>query len=188
MDTMQLAGWVGAAIREHQPAELYVDEVGVGAGVVDRLRELGHTVRGVNVANRARQEKVFTNLRAEGYWTLGERFRTGSISIPADNQLVGELAAMRYGYDTQTNRLKIESKDDMRNRGLPSPDKADALMLPSSRQPTGCGSGLKERGRCPMPSKLEGRGSIRRSCEGGGTPSPPTSPKGRGNLSHTIMA
>ncbi len=129
MDTMQLAGWVGAAIREHQPAELYVDEVGVGAGVVDRLRELGHTVRGVNVANRARQEKVFTNLRAEGYWTLGERFRTGSISIPADNQLVGELAAMRYGYDTQTNRLKIESKDDMRNRGLPSPDKADALML-----------------------------------------------------------
>ena len=129
MDTMQLAARVAASIREHEPAQLCIDEVGVGAGVVDRLREMGHTVRGVNVANRARQERTYTNLRAEGYCTLAERFSSGRISIPADNQLIGELAAMRYGYDTQTNRLKIESKDDMRKRGLPSPDKADALML-----------------------------------------------------------
>ena len=129
VDTMQLASRVGAAIREHEPTQLCIDEVGVGAGVVDRLRELGHSVRGVNVANKARQEKTYMNLRAEGYWTLAERFNSGRISIPSDNQLVGELAAMRYGYDNQTNRLKIESKDDMRKRGLQSPDIADALML-----------------------------------------------------------
>ena len=136
MDTMQLAGWVAAAIRECNPAQVYVDEIGVGAGVVDRLRELGHPVRGVNVAHKARQDGLFVNLRAEGYWTLRQRFMSGSIHIPADNQLVGELAALRYGYDSQ-GRIKMESKDDIRKRGLPSPDKADALMLaflaPSSR-------------------------------------------------------
>ena len=136
MDTMQLAGWVSAAIRECNPSQVYVDEIGVGAGVVDRLRELGHPVRGVNVAHKARQDGLFVNLRAEGYWTLRQQFMSGSIRIPADNQLVGELAALRYGYDSQ-GRIKMESKDDIRKRGLPSPDKADALMLaflaPSSR-------------------------------------------------------
>ena len=128
MDTMQLTGWVSAAIREFKPQEVRVDEIGVGAGVVDRLRELSHQVRGVNVANRARDDKLFTNLRAEGYWSLRERFRSGRISIPHDRQLITELAALRYGYDS-SGRVKMESKDDMRKRGLPSPDKADALML-----------------------------------------------------------
>ena len=136
MDTMQLTGWVSAAIRECNPAQIYVDEIGVGAGVVDRLRELGHRVRGVNVSHKARQDGLFVNLRAEGYWNLRERFASGRISIPADNQLVGELAALRYGYDSQ-GRIQMEGKDAMRQRGLPSPDKADALMLaflaPNSR-------------------------------------------------------
>ena len=128
MDTMQLAGWVAAAIRETDPAQVCIDEIGVGAGVVDRLREQGHRVRGINVAHKARQEGLFVNLRAEGYWTLRERFISGRISLPADNQLVGELAALRYGFDSQ-GRIQMESKAAMRQRGLPSPDKADALML-----------------------------------------------------------
>ncbi len=136
MDTMQVAGWVAAAIRECSPSQVYVDEIGVGAGVVDRLRELGHPVRGVNVARKARQSRAFANLRAEGYWTLRERFATGRISIPDDSQLIGELAALRYSYESD-GQMKLESKDEMRKRGLPSPDKADALMLafhaPASR-------------------------------------------------------
>ena len=128
MDTMQLTGWVSAAIRECNPVEVCIDEIGVGAGVVDRLRELGHQVRGINVARKARQGDVFLNLRAEAYWTLRERFASGRISIPSDNQLVGELAALRYAYDSE-GRIRMESKDEMRKRGLPSPDKADALML-----------------------------------------------------------
>ncbi|HZA21152.1 MAG TPA: terminase B, partial [Dehalococcoidia bacterium] len=76
----------------------------------------------------ALQSAIFGNLRAEGYWKLRERFASGLISIPADNQLMGELAAMRYSYDSQ-GRVLMESKDEMRGRGLPSPDRADALML-----------------------------------------------------------
>ena len=128
LDTMQLTGWVAAAIRDWGGAEVYVDEIGVGAGVVDRLKEQGFRVRGVNVARAARQDGLFANLRAEGYWRLRELFAAGQITIPRDNQLIGELAALRYSYDSQ-GRIQMESKEAMRQRGLPSPDKADALML-----------------------------------------------------------
>ena len=128
LDTMQLAGWVAAAIRAINPSMVVIDEIGVGAGVVDRLKEQGFQVRGVNVARKARQDQVFANLRAEGYWQLRERFASGAIAVPNDNQLIGELAALRYSYDSQ-GRVLMESKDSIRQRGLPSPDKADALML-----------------------------------------------------------
>ena len=128
MDTMALTGRVVAAIREHQPSEVRVDEIGVGAGVVDRLRELGHRVRGVNVARKARQDGKFVNVRAEAYWNLRDRFVAGRIALPADNALVSELTALRYEVDS-ANRVKMESKDNLRNRGAPSPDLADALML-----------------------------------------------------------
>ena len=128
LDTMQLVGWVVAAINDSQPAMVFVDEIGVGAGVVDRLREQGYRVKGINVARRSQQDALFANLRAQGYWQLRERFASGTISIPVDNQLMGELAALRYSYDSQ-GRILLESKESMRQRGLPSPDKADALML-----------------------------------------------------------
>lgn len=128
MDTMQLAGRVKAAIEEFHPDHVFIDEVGVGAGVVDRLREQGLGVKGINVARSARQSGPFANLRAEGYWRLRELFASGEIGLPRDNQLMGELAAVRYSYDSQ-GRILMESKDDMRSRGLPSPDRADALML-----------------------------------------------------------
>ena len=128
MDTMQLAGWVAAAIRETSPERVCVDEIGVGAGVVDRLKEQGYPINGINVARRAGQERIFANLRAEGYWRLKELFASGEIAIPNDHQLMGELAALRYSYDSQ-GRVLMESKEALRQRGLPSPDKADALML-----------------------------------------------------------
>ena len=128
LDTMQLAGWVAAAIRECQPLRTCVDEVGVGAGVVDRLREQGYGVRGINVAQAARQKEIFANLRAEGYWRLRELFAAGEIAIPPDQQLVGELVSLRYQHDSR-GRVLLERKEDMRKRGVPSPDRADALML-----------------------------------------------------------
>ncbi len=134
LDTMQLAGWVAAAIQEFQPNRVYVDEVGVGGGVVDRLREQGYRVQGINVGRPAQQSQLFANLRAEGYWRLRELFASGALRIPQDAELMGELAALRFGYDSQ-GRVLLESKDTMRSRGLPSPDKADALMMSFLEQP-----------------------------------------------------
>ena len=115
LDTMQLAGWVVAAIKECRPGRMYIDEIGVGAGVVDRLREQGYSVRGINVARRARHEGLLTNTRAKGYWRLRELFASGQIKIPRDGQLMGELAALRYSYDSQ-GRIYLESKEAMRGR------------------------------------------------------------------------
>ena len=130
-DTMQLARHVAEAIKESSPGHVYIDEIGIGAGVVDRLREQGYPVHGINVGRKARQDNRFVNCRAEGYWRLRDMFESRSIRIPHDTQLIGELAAIRYKIveHDRVQRTQIESKEAMKNRGLPSPDKADALML-----------------------------------------------------------
>jgi len=128
-DLMETAGRVRAAMTRHGPKVVRVDGIGLGAGVVDRLREQGCSqVKGVNVAARANRPEHFANLRAELYDGLRERFQDGRIRIPADPDLIGELAAVRYSF-TSSGQVRLEGKDDMRSRGLRSPDKADALML-----------------------------------------------------------
>ena len=128
LDTMELAGRVAAAARDFKPDYVCIDEIGIGAGVVDRLKEEGHPVLGINVARSAREKGRFVNLRTEGYWRLRDLFAAGLIRIPPDNELMAELAAIKYSFDS-LGRVRLESKDAMRKRNLPSPDKADALML-----------------------------------------------------------
>ena len=128
IDTMAAAGQVMVAVREHRPDLVNVDVIGVGAGLADRLREQGVPARGVNVAEKPRRDRTCANLRAEGYQSLAQRFRDRRIRIPRDAELIAELAALRYEYDSR-GRLRIESKANMKKRGVGSPDKADALML-----------------------------------------------------------
>ena len=128
IDTMATVGQVMVAVREHRPDAVNVDAIGIGAGVADRLREQGVPARAINVARRPRLDDTCANLRAEGYQSLALRFRDRRIGIPRDAELISELASLRYHYDSR-GRLLIESKDKMRKRGVPSPDKADALML-----------------------------------------------------------
>ena len=79
-------------------------------------------------ATPLKEEVTCANLRAEGYWTLARRFREHTIRIPRDAELIAELASLRYRYNSR-GKVLMESKEDMKRRGLPSPDKADALML-----------------------------------------------------------
>ncbi|MCH8222973.1 MAG: hypothetical protein IH868_06130 [Chloroflexi bacterium] len=128
-DTMATAGAVAKAIADHEPGVVRVDEIGIGAGVVDRLRELGlKHVKGANVSARASNSEQFLNARAEIFDGLRERFESGRISIPEDRELIGQLAALRYSF-TSSGQMKLEGKDELRRRGLPSPDRADALAL-----------------------------------------------------------
>ena len=128
IDTMATAGQVMVAVREHRPDLVNVDVIGVGAGLADRLREQGVPARGVNVAEKPRRDTTCANLRAEGYQSLARRFRDRRIRIPRDAELIGELATLRYHYDSR-GRLLMESKENMKKRNGRSPDKADALML-----------------------------------------------------------
>lgn len=123
LDTMALAAQVAHVAREWDAHAVFVDVTGVGAGVVDRLRQLGVRCLEVNFGSGA-DVPTYKNKRAEMWAAMGEWLKTGC--LPDDSELLMELSAPTYFFDS-AGRLQLESKDDMRERGLPSPDKADAL-------------------------------------------------------------
>ena len=130
MNTMEIAGLVKRIIEAEHPHRVYIDSIGVGAGVVDRLREMNFDfVEGINVARSANSKDKFRNLRAELWsdmrdWLVQEM----PVQLPDDDLLHGDLCNLGYKYDS-AGRLQIESKDDLKARGMPSPDTSDALAL-----------------------------------------------------------
>lgn len=130
LNTMEIAGLLKRIIEEEKPYRVYIDCIGVGAGVVDRLREHGYSfVEGINVARSANLKDKYRNLRAELWdemrsWLIQEM----PVQIPDDDTLHGDLTNLGYKYDS-SGRLQIESKEDLKKRGMPSPDTSDALSL-----------------------------------------------------------
>jgi hypothetical protein len=95
----------------------------------DRLAELELPVVPYNGGESPIDKERFVNARAEDFWTLRERFEQGEVDIdPDDDKLAAQLGSIKWGIDSR-GRIKIESKDDMRKRGLPSPDRADAMAI-----------------------------------------------------------
>jgi hypothetical protein len=132
LDTMATVGRVKAEYDalppSMRPREIMVDSIGIGAGVVDRLRELKLPARGINVSESPSLGQTYANLRAE-LWNRTKGWLEGrSCRIPEDEQLIAELSAVRYTF-TSSGKMQIESKERMKARGLPSPDLADALVL-----------------------------------------------------------
>ena len=127
-DTMAVAGAVVLALRETGARVAKIDAVGIGAGVYDRLAELGEPVEEMQSGARAHDPERFANSRAEWYWGLRERFEAGDIDLEDDEVLVSQLADLRYKVNSR-GQILIESKDDMKKRGVGSPDRADTLML-----------------------------------------------------------
>jgi hypothetical protein len=111
-----------------RPREILIDSIGLGAGVVDRLMEMGLPARGVNVAERPAVEQLYNRLRDELWFNARDWFDTMSVSIPRDEDLIDELANVKFAY-TSLGKLQAESKEDMKKRGLKSPDLADAFCL-----------------------------------------------------------
>ena len=135
IDTMRTAGEATVLVRERGIPAVFVDEGGLGAGVVDRLRELGAPVHGVQFGGKAPQSGRFANMRAEIFWELRRLFNDGLIAIPRDEELISQLLALRYDV-TSAGQVKMESKTSLRKRGVRSPDKADALALAFMEPPS----------------------------------------------------
>lgn len=129
-NTMEIVGRLKRIINEERPKKMYIDCIGIGAGVVDRLKEMGFDcVEGINVARSANDKERFKNLRAELWsdmrdWFYGEM----PVQIPDSDEIHGELCSLGFK-ENSSGQLQIESKDELRSRGLPSPDAADALSL-----------------------------------------------------------
>lgn len=137
VDTMETVGRVRSILENYPPMDaIKVDVIGVGAGVADRLTELGYPVVPVNVAAAPTDSEQFKNLRCELWWNLRERFREGQIAGPFSETTMGQLASIRYRYDSRHTKPVIEEKDEMRKRGLKSPDEAEAVLLAFASLPT----------------------------------------------------
>ena len=125
-DTMEVVGHVIDAIDEYRPSLTVIDEGGLGYGILDRLNEQRYKVRGVNFGWRAKNSVMWGNKRAEMWGQMREWLRTAS--IPADRLLKTDLTAPKMKPDS-AGTIFLESKKDMRSRGLASPDAADAIAV-----------------------------------------------------------
>jgi hypothetical protein len=130
-ESTKVVDWAVRECLAGEPSVVYGDPIGWGWGVIG---EIGRKVAGmhidvvpVNVSERAYDEDRFFRLRDELWWRMREVFERGEISIPNDPILKGDLNAPRY--DDNTGRIKVESKLDLKKRGVESPNRADALMM-----------------------------------------------------------
>jgi len=126
-DLMKTAGIVAMEINNHRPDVVFIDAVGMGAGVLDRLIMLNYgNVVGVKSGEQADDKDVYFNRRIEMWHRMAVWIK--GADIPYDERLIDELTAPEYHYDVR-DLLRLEKKEDMERRGLSSPDVADALAL-----------------------------------------------------------
>ena len=126
---METTGRALDLARRYGVKKIVVDEVGMGAGVLDRLKEIDEIETiGFNGGNNAEATDRYRNLRAQAFDKLKEKFADHEISIPRDSELISQLASLTYTF-TSRGQLQMQSKEQIRNSGFPSPDKADALAL-----------------------------------------------------------
>lgn len=126
-NVMEVADKVAFEINEWKPDAVFVDGTGgYGAGVIDRLRQLGHRVIEVQFSASPSDPK-FLNKRAEMWWDMAQAVKA-NLQIPNHKQLKEDLCTPTYGFNL-ANKQTLESKDAIKARGLPSPDCGDALAV-----------------------------------------------------------
>ena len=125
-DTMTVVGHVIDVIEEYVPALVVIDEGGLGAGIVDRLKEQRYKIKGVNFGNKSRNPIMYGNMRAQMWGEMREWLK--SASIPKDKFLKTDLISPMMKPDSR-GTIFLESKKDMKSRGLASPDAADAIAV-----------------------------------------------------------
>lgn len=128
LDTMQIAGKLAQYHSDMHPDGIFVDKLGLGAGVYDRLVELGIPVIGVGAGSKATNAERYENKRAEMWWLMAEWFANAPVRLPNDAALIADLSTFQP--ETSSNgRRQLESKTKLKTRGIRSPDGADALGL-----------------------------------------------------------
>jgi hypothetical protein len=132
-DLMQVASRVMEQVLAHEPDAVFVDATGIGWGVCDRLGQLGcRRAIGIDFGGAPTRRDAgdaaarYANKRAEMWGFMKEWLRFGS--LPDDSELLADLGNVEYGYNAH-DALLLERKDDMKRRGLASPDDGDALAL-----------------------------------------------------------
>jgi len=109
--------------------QVTIDDTGIGGGATDRLRDINYPVIAINFSQKPSDPFHFRLIRDEMYWHLRELFRSDEIEIPPNEALIAQLSAIKYKINARNGRIEIETKDEMKKRGLPSPDEMDSLAI-----------------------------------------------------------
>lgn len=129
--------------------KVFVDMVGTGYYFALHLQDQDFPVSMVNVGLPSSEPKRYVNLKAEIYWGLRLSFAEDQVGGLTDEQTISQLTAIEYRYDDK-GRVEIESKEELRDRGVPSPDRAEGLMLTYTPS-------RKARRRHPLPESISTR-------------------------------
>lgn len=125
IDNMQLSYRCAEAIAKYNPDAVAID-AGNGTGVIDRLKELGHRVHEVWFGSKS-SEPEYANKRTEMWGRMREWLNGGCIDT--HQELIDDLAGPEYKFAKSGDAILLESKEQMKSRGLHSPDHGDALAL-----------------------------------------------------------
>jgi hypothetical protein len=133
-ETMETVGIVRRELEGRPWPHLNIDANGVGAGVYDRLRELGHSVIPFMGGERAFNPQKYRNRRTEAYWEAREAMEQGLIDVDInDDILIAELLEVKYKLNS-LGQILLEEKDDTHRRLGRSPNRADAFVMALQRR------------------------------------------------------
>lgn len=166
-DLMNVVGWVkqrwDSTIPSRRPDYVFIDVIGLGYGVYDRLKELELPVIPVNVSETGGVSEQYYRLRDELWFKSRAWFESRVVRLPSAEeqplvqQLVEELVAMEQKPPMSNGKVAVKSKEDMKSEGIPSPNLADALNLTFARDNMGQMGMVK-----PFFSKYKAKQAARR--------------------------
>ena len=169
--TIEAIQWVRDEL-EREVDGIFVDAVGIGAGVVDALEAMGYDLIEVNAGERAMDPQKFFNRRAEMWWDILEWLKKGGslrLDGPAHNdphttEITDDLTGPLYGYSMES-KIQLEKKEDMKDRGLPSPDFGDALAhsFYLEVESSFMANSLQEKIKSTLAQQLQGQGTSHMS-------------------------
>ena len=126
-DTMELVSEITALANDLEPDMIFVDGGGVGGGVVDRLVELGYKVSEVQFGGKADEKQRYFNKKAEIWDRMKDWLQRGAIDD--SDGLFTDLTSITYKHIGDSSQICMEKGDEMKKRGLSSPDEASALAV-----------------------------------------------------------
>lgn len=134
LDTVQAADRVADAIERYDPDAIVVEGGGPGGGLIDTLRRRGFRIIEFSPGAPASNPRKYVNRRAEMYGDMRGWLAVGGC-IDEDSELASDMTQIGFKFRESDNALQLESKREMKKRGLPSPDDADALGLTFAVKP-----------------------------------------------------
>lgn len=131
-DTMQTAGLLKAEWDDtppsDRPIQINIDAIGIGSGVADRLRELGLPAFDINVSELPAMVQKYKNLKTELWFLMKDWFAKKNCNIAGCKLLLGQIPVLKFKYES-SGKMWCETKKELKARGIPSPNAAEALTM-----------------------------------------------------------